>query len=411
MICPHCGNTHAEGATFCPVTGQSLLATQLCPHCGESHPAMAEFCPATGRRLSVQTETVGLRRKNQLWIGVAVGFFVIAVSIVGVWLILDTSVLDQFPPFADLNGDTTISTPTRKVARSQSPEPSAIAFTPLPTSLSTTDSLTPIAENTDNKSTTTPTIAAQDGAELIFIPEGDFVMGSDPEDDPYFWGAEAPSHIVHLSSYYIYKTEVTNARYRTCVAQQACPQPELLSSRTRQSYYDNNEFDNYPVIYVSWQNAASYCKWAGGRLPTEAEWEKAARGSEGILFPWGDEPPTGELTNLCDSTCPNSEKEYSLSDGYPDTAPVGSYPSGASPYNVMDMAGNVWEWVSDYFRPGYSLSSPMENPLGPATGDRRVIRGGSWFNPSDGVRAVARASLKPNTTLDSVGFRCVVDVP
>jgi formylglycine-generating enzyme required for sulfatase activity len=251
-----------------------------------------------------------------------------------------------------------------------------------------------------------------DGAELIFVPSGEFTMGMDPDLDPnQFWGAEAPSHKVYLNSYYIYRTEVTNAMYQACVAAKACPRPEANNSRTRENYFENPEYSNHPVILVSWIGALSYCQWADARLPTEAEWEKAARGEDGRYFPWGNDPLTGSLANFCDETCPASEKEFELGDGYQDTAPVGSYPAGASPYGALDMAGNVWEWASDFFDPDYYRSSPSENPLGPGSGSRRVIRGGSWFNPASGIRTVARASEKPDMALDTIGFRCVVDTP
>ena len=251
-----------------------------------------------------------------------------------------------------------------------------------------------------------------DDVELIFIPAGEFIMGRDPDPDPdLFWGAEAPAHKVYLDSYYIYRTEVTNAMYQVCVAEGACPKPGAIDSETRENYYDNSEFSNYPVIYVSWVGAVSYCQWANARLPTEAEWEKAARGDDGRYFPWGNTPLNGNLANFCDQNCPGREREIGLEDGYRDTAPVGSYSAGASPYGVLDMAGNVWEWASDFFDPGYYQSSPSENPLGPGSGSRRVIRGGSWFNPASGIRTVARASQKPDMALDTIGFRCVVDAP
>jgi len=251
-----------------------------------------------------------------------------------------------------------------------------------------------------------------DGAVMvIYVPAGEFVMGSDPGTDPYFWGAESPSHAVYVDAFWLYQTEVTNAMYQMCVEQKACPRPDANRSSTHKNYYGNPDYDNYPVILVSWVHAVSYCKWAGGRLPTEAEWEKAARGEDGRLFPWGNSPLRGDLANFCDHDCPGNERESGLDDGYRDTAPVGSYPAGVSPYGALDMAGNVWEWVFDYFVPEYYKVSPLENPLGPAFGTRRVIRGGSWYNPASGIRTVARASLTPDNALGTVVFRCAMDVP
>ena len=174
----------------------------------------------------------------------------------------------------------------------------------------------------------------KDGVYLMFIPSGSFTMGSSPEDDPYFWGAEGPPHVVNLEDFYIYQTEVTNGMYENCVKEKACPLPQVMRSRTRRNYYGNPEFSSYPVIYISWVHALSYCQWAGGRLPTEAEWEKAARGADGRLFPWGNSI-ADNLANICEGSCAN------------DTYPVGQFNRGASPYGVFDMSGNVWEWVED----------------------------------------------------------------
>jgi len=237
-----------------------------------------------------------------------------------------------------------------------------------------------------------------DGAALIFVPAGEFLMGSDHRTDPYFWGAEEPEHNVYLDAFWIYRVEVTNAMYERCVEGQACPRPAQDHSNTHSEYYGNPTYADYPVIYVSWVHATSYCRWAGGRLPTEAEWEKAARGTDGRLFPWGDASPSSQQANFRDS-------------GYRDTVSVGTYSGAVSPYGVLDMAGNVWEWTFDWFQSAYYDVTPYENPRGPASGSSRVMRGGSWHNTADGVRTVARASIKPDDTFDTLGFRCAQDGP
>jgi formylglycine-generating enzyme required for sulfatase activity len=229
------------------------------------------------------------------------------------------------------------------------------------------------------------------------IPAGEFIMGSDSRTDPYFWGAEEPVHTVYLETFYIHQTEVTNGTYAQCVAEKICPLPKQTRSRTRSAYYGNPVFDDYPVIHVTYGAASSYCRWAGGRLPTEAEWEKAARGVDGRLFPWGDQVPTTEKANYQASR-------------HSDTVAVGSYLEGASPYGVLDMGGNVWEWVFDWFDPVYYRISPVENPQGPLNGERRIMRGGSWYNPIDGIRTVGRASTRPAQGLETLGFRCAFDV-
>ena len=247
-----------------------------------------------------------------------------------------------------------------------------------------------------------------DGAYLVPIPADEFIMGIDPANNPYFMGAESPSQKIYLDEFSIYRTEVTNSMYEDCVAEQACPRPENYSSRTAQSYYDNPKFADYPVINVTWVGAQSYCVWAGGRLPTEAEWEKASHGVDSRFFPWGDTPPYNEQINICDSYCADVANRTSYIDNYPDIAPVGVHPQGASPYGVLDMSGNVWEWVLDWSKPAY-ISPEYENPKGPASGTRRVIRGGSWRNVPSEVTTVVRLSMKPDDVLDTLGFRCVIE--
>jgi eukaryotic-like serine/threonine-protein kinase len=235
-----------------------------------------------------------------------------------------------------------------------------------------------------------------DQAEMIQVPAGEFRMGSDANSDPYFWGAEGPQHIVYLNEYYIYQKEVTNGMYQACVSAKACPRPAQIISATREQYYGSPEFDDYPVIYVTWVGAVSYCKWAGANLPTEAQWEKAARGTESLMFPWGDNSPTATLAIFNAS----------------DTAKVGSLPEGASPYGIFDMSGNVLEWVFDRFQAGFYSASPLENPVGPADGNRRVIRGGAWHHSDvSALRTVARASMKENYTGNDIGFRCAMPLP
>lgn len=241
----------------------------------------------------------------------------------------------------------------------------------------------------------TTVINPLDSAELVFVPAGEFLMGSDRSTDPYFYGAEGPSHTVYLDEYWIYRTEVTNAMYQSCVEQSACPKPARPESNTRTEYYGNPRFDSYPVVYVSWKNAVAYCKWAGGRLPTEAEWEKAARGTDGRLFPWGSQPPQGNQANY----------------GTNDTEPVGSYPAGASPYGALDMAGNVIEWVFDYFQSAYYSISPEQDPQGPASGSARVYRGGSYHNLAAALRVVTRGSRAESHANVDIGFRCVIEKP
>jgi formylglycine-generating enzyme required for sulfatase activity len=249
--------------------------------------------------------------------------------------------------------------------------------------------------------TPSPTATPDPGSnkvEEILIPAGTFQMGCDSSNSVEFCNNyEQPLHAVNLDTYHIDKYEVTNVRYKACVDAGVCTAPGSTSSKTRPSYFGNADHANYPVIHVNWTQANAFCLWEGKRLPTEAQWEKAARGSSDTrAYPWGDVDTPCSLANY---------GQFGSCVG--DTTAVGSYPGGASPYGVMDMAGNVLEWVNDWWQEDYYSVSPNSNPQGPDTGEYRVVRGGSWFNSGYYVRSAYRNGYHPDYWYNGLGFRCV----
>jgi len=217
--------------------------------------------------------------------------------------------------------------------------------------------------------------------------------------DTFAQDDEFPQHAVYLDAFWIDQYEVTNKQYAMCVEAGACNPPINTASADRESYFGNPEFDDYPVIEMRWEDANAYCIWAGRSLPTEAQWEKAARGTDGRLFPWGDDNFNENLLN------------YNGNIG--NTTKVGSYEAGKSPYGVYDMIGNVWEWVADIYSSVYYPKSPAENPTGPAAGETHIIRGGSYdVQRATWIRAAERSQgIAPQWYYKFIGFRCATTNP
>lgn len=232
-------------------------------------------------------------------------------------------------------------------------------------------------------------VSEKDGMVLVYVPEGEFTMGSDAGGTD-----EQPVHQVYLDAFWIDQTEVTNFMYAKCAEDGDCDSPVSTRSYTRDSYYGNPEFANYPALYVDWNQANAYCKWAGRELPTEAQWEKAARGTDGRTYPWGE-----------DISC--DKANYSSCVG--DTTKGGTYPDGASIYGALDMAGNVWEWVSSLYQAyPYDENDGREDLS--ASGSR-VLRGGAWYYFDYDVRSAARNWDEPTNAYNVIGFRCALSQP
>lgn len=251
----------------------------------------------------------------------------------------------------------------------------------------------------------------QAGIPVVFIPGGIFNMGSDANP------SEQPIHPVRLSPYYIDRHEVTNLDWAACVTAGGCQPPGATTGFDGQPYYGVNTFDAYPVIFVSWFSADAYCRWRGARLPSEAEWEMAARwtpsDSSVTVYPWGNEWDPARL-NSCDASCLNTASGFqdsSYDDGWPQMAPVGNFTGDVSPTGVQDMGGNVSEWVADWYDPFYYTVSLSENPFGPASGAGRVVRGGGWSLDKNWARSAARSQFGPLTQAAGIGFRCALPAP
>jgi formylglycine-generating enzyme required for sulfatase activity len=258
-------------------------------------------------------------------------------------------------------------------------------------------------------------VRGKDNALMVYVPAGQFQMGS-AENDPDAFDNEKPQHTVYLDAFWIDQTEVTNAQFAAFLNEQGnqtqgrttwlqLESEYCLIEQVSGEYRPKSGYDDHPVVVVSWYGADAYCAWVGARLPTEAEWEYAARGPDGYIYPWGD-TFDGERLSFCDANCTYDWKNTDYDDGYAKTAPVGSFEAGASWCGALDMAGNVWEWVSDWYDNHYP-SAPQTNPTGPATGGSKVLRGGSWSYVSNIVRSASRNGNRPSDGYGNMGFRCV----
>ncbi len=243
--------------------------------------------------------------------------------------------------------------------------------------------------------------------EMVRIPAGTFLMGSDRKVDKNSYQPEFPQRKVYLDAYEIDQYEVTTVQYLKFVL--ATDRPPLVDWQ-----YDGGNFQvtmaTHPVMHVSWLDADAYCQWAGKRLPTEAEWEKAARGEEGRIYPWGNHPAGLTRANFGRTglSGPVRDRPERLL-LYPPIISVDKYENAVSPYGVYQMSGNVAEWAADWYDPSYYKTAPDRNPKGPERGTQRAFRGGGWIDSTPSVRAAQRNGADPNTNMNWLGFRCARD--
>lgn len=238
---------------------------------------------------------------------------------------------------------------------------------------------------------------------MVLIPATEYMMGCDPEHNNGYTcpSDELPLHMVSVSAFAIDVYEVTNVQYAECVAADGCLPPIATASQAREDYYENPEYANFPMINVKWEQAQAYCNWAGKRLPTEAEWELAARGTTPKAYAWGDEAPDCSKANIYN--------DATMSACVGDSVAVGGYPEGASEFGVMDMTGNVWEWVADSYIADFYSVSPAENPLAEEANQVYTVRGGGWAANWLTARLTSRAyDLSFYSGVD-LGFRCAID--
>lgn len=243
--------------------------------------------------------------------------------------------------------------------------------------------------------------------EMVKIPAGTFLMGSDKKVDRNAYQPEFPQRRVYLDAYEIDKYEVTTVQFLKFVL--ATDRKPLIDWQ-----YEGGNFQetmaNHPVMHVSWFEAEAYCQWAGKRLPTSAEWEKAARGEDGRIYPWGNEPAGLSRANFGRTglSGPVRDRPERLL-LYPPIISVDKYDNGVSPYGVFQLAGNVAEWTADWYDPHYYKTAPDRNPKGPEKGTQRAFRGGGWIDSTPSVRPAQRNGTDPNTKMNWLGFRCARD--
>lgn len=235
-------------------------------------------------------------------------------------------------------------------------------------------------------------------AEMVYVPAGNFIMGCSAIEDKECQSNEEPIHKIYLDAFCVDKLEATVSQYAQCIKSGKCSVPGTkYNLDSDKCNWGKSDKMNHPINCIDWNQSDEYCKYQGEQLPTEAQWEKSARGTDGRKFPWGDEPPNCEYAVMADN---------GQGCGHNETWPVGSKPKGASPYGALDMAGNVWEWVQDWHDKDYYRKSPTQNPTGPAAGKEKILRGGGWPYDATSQRTTRRHTSKPDNGSTRRGVRC-----
>jgi eukaryotic-like serine/threonine-protein kinase len=309
------------------------------------------------------------------------------------------------PPTRTTLAPTGTPVPVSSTMQEGSASPTAQATTAIyilhstQTAVAVLEAVTPTPSATPTLDINATLVSLVDGMVMMYVPEGEILMGAS-DSDTYADDDERPQHVVYLDAYWIDKTEVTNSKYLMCVNAGECSSPTEISSETRSYYYGNTDYADFPVIYVTWYDAVNYCHWAGRRLPTEAEWEKAAR--------WN--PVTGTVTKYPWGIQALDTSRANVNNWYGDTMPVGSFPDGASHVGVLDMIGNVGEWIADFYNEIYYKDSPYMNPQGPTDGIRVRAMRGRAYDKTMGFHASFRYWGLADVSFVNDGFRCVMDV-
>lgn len=352
------------------------------------------------------------------------------------WLTTAVPIFEASPTPADVAAAT--DEPVEPLA-TDSPTATAAALTtavPSPTATATAAPTSTPRPTATPEPTAVPVRIRNGMVDMLLVPAATFEMGAEStlllsecerftqSCEPAWFAASEPVHTVSVAAFYLDATEVTNEAYSAFLNeigdhQGACDSFDCLTladsaiAASNGRYSSSADIADHPVTGVTWYGAAAYCNWRGTRLPTEAEWERAAGwdNENGVkrLYPWGDTFEEA-AANSCDVRCTEQQAVQALDDGAATTAAVGSYPDGRSPMGALEMGGNVWEWVADWYAADYYASSPDENPAGPETGDARVVRGGSWFDTANYSAVAVRFPAPPTESGGSIGFRCAADL-